>query len=88
MYFLPRAITRLLLIQLFFNCTQIHVITYTNSSTVSLVNDRNRLNPQDRSRQVLVSSVAPLTSLLMPFTGLTDPVVHLGGLTGSAKSLL
>ena len=29
-----------------------------------------------------------LTSLLMPFTGLTDPVVHLGGLKGSAKSHL
>ena len=28
----PRAITRLLLIQLFFNCTQIHAITYTNST--------------------------------------------------------
>ena len=26
----PRAITRLLLVQLFFNCTQIHAITYTN----------------------------------------------------------
>ena len=31
------------------------------------------------------SSLAPPISLLMPFTGSTDPVVHLGSLTGSAK---
>ena len=30
---------------------------------------------------------APFTSLLMPFMGPTDPVVHLVGLTGSAKRL-
>ena len=32
---LPRAITRLLLVQLFFNCTQIHAITYTKISAIS-----------------------------------------------------
>ena len=30
----PRAITRLLLVQLFFNCTQMSVITYTNHPQV------------------------------------------------------
>ena len=49
------------------------------------VSDRNRLNPQDKSRQSLFSSLVPLTSLLMPFTGPKDPAVHLGGLTEMAK---
>ena len=33
------------------------------------------------------SSLASLTSLLMPFTGATDLVVDLGGLTGYAKAV-
>ena len=36
---------------------------------------------------VVGSSLASLTYLLMPFAGPTDPVVHLGGLTGSGKSV-
>ena len=46
------------------------------------VSDKNRLNPQDKS---LFSSLVPLTSLLKPFTGPKDRVVHLGGLTEMAK---
>ena len=37
---------------------------------------------------VVGSSLAPVTSLSMQFTGPTDLVVHLGGLTGSAISHL
>ena len=55
-------------------------------SAVSLVSDRNRLNPQDKSR-VVGSSLAPFTSLLMPFTGPKNPVVHLSGLTGMEKAV-
>ena len=36
---------------------------------------------------VVGSSLAPVTSLLVPPTGPTDPVLHHGGLTGSAISL-
>ena len=66
----------------------------TDSSAVSLVRDRNRLNPWDKSRpsrsrqSLALSSLVPLTSSLMPFTGPKDPVVHLNGLTGMAKGRL
>ena len=43
---------------------------------------------QSNTVTIVGSSLAPLTSLLTPFTGPTDPVVHLGGLTGSAKICL
>ena len=49
---------------------------------MSSVRDRKGLNPQHRSRQFL----AAVTSLLMPFTSPTDPVVHHGGLTESVIS--
>ena len=35
------------------------------------------------SSTVIGSSLVPLTSLLIEFTGFADPVVHLSGLTGS-----
>ena len=38
---LPRAITRLLLVQLFFNCTQLSVITYTNNNNINNNNNNN-----------------------------------------------
>ena len=45
-------------------------------------------NPQDRLRRSLHGcSLAPYTSLLMPFTGSTGPVVHLQGLTGLRKAI-
>ena len=59
----------------------------TDSNAVSSVGDRKGLNPQDRSRQSLGSILAPVTSLLVLPTGPTDPVLHHGGLTGSAMSL-
>ena len=37
---------------------------------------------------VVGSSLVPLTSLLMLFTGPKDPVVHLNGLTGMEKGRL
>ena len=62
----------------------------TDSSAVSSVSDRNRLNLQDKSRleTVVSSSLVPLTSLLMPFTIPKDTVVHLGGLIGMANGCL
>ena len=40
------------------------------------LSDRDRFNPQDMEVEtVLGSSLAPLTSVLMSFTGPTDPVV-------------
>ena len=36
---------------------------------------------------VVGKSLTPVTSLLVPPTGPTDPVLHHGGLTGSAISL-
>ena len=36
---------------------------------------------------VIGSSLVPVTSLLVPSTGPTDPVLHRGGLTGLAISL-
>ena len=36
-------------------------------------------------KTVIGSSLAPFSSLLMPFTNSTDPVVYLDGLTGLAK---
>ena len=48
------------------------------------VSGTNSHNPQDRLRQSLYS-LAPHTSLLMPFSGSTGPVVHLHGLTGQEK---
>ena len=38
--------------------------------------------------EVVFSSLAPLTSLLMPSRGLTGSVVHLCGFTGLAKDIL
>ena len=38
--------------------------------------------------RVVGSSMVPLTSLLMPFTGPKGLVVHLDGLTGLAKGRL
>ena len=58
----------------------------TGSSVVSSINDRSRYNPQDKW-SVVGSSLAPLTSLLMPFTGSTGPVMYLHGLTGSVKTI-
>ena len=46
------------------------------TEVLSSVSDRKRLNPQDRSKTVIWSSLAPLKSLLMPFTGLTDAAVY------------
>ena len=40
------------------------------------------------AKTVIDSSLAPHAPLLMPFSGPTGPVVHLRGLTGSAKSRL
>ena len=54
-----------------------------DSSDVSSVSDRKGLNPRET---VVGSSLALVTSLLMPFTGPTDAVVHHGGLTGLAIS--
>ena len=54
---------------------------------MSSVSDRNRLNPWDKVKTVVGSNLVPLTSLLMPFTGTKDPVVHLNGLTGMAKAV-
>ena len=59
----------------------------TDSSAVCSVSDRKGLNPQDRSRQSLAAVWHQSTSLLVPPTGPTDPVLHYGGLTGSAISL-
>ena len=68
-------------------CVYVCVYKDTDNSAVSKVSDRRGLNPQDRSILIVVgSSLAPVTSLLMPFSGPTDPVVHHGGLTGSAIS--
>ena len=51
------------------------------------VSDTNSHNPQDRPRQSLsIYSLAPHTSLLMPFTGSTGPVVYLHGFTGLRKA--
>ena len=57
------------------------------NSAVSSVSDRNRLNHRI-GQDGHCCSLTPVTSLLMPFTGPTDPVVHLGGLKGSTKSHL
>ena len=62
-------------------------ISDTDSSAVSSVSDR-QTQSTGYVETVIGSSLAPLTSLLMPFTGSIDPVVHLGGLIGSAKSHL
>ena len=60
-----------------------------SSSAVTLLSGINRLNPQDKSRQLLAAvCMVPLASLLIPFTGPKDPAVHLNGLTGIAKGLL
>ena len=60
----------------------------TNSSTVCPVSGTSSHNPQDRPRQLLHGcSLASHTSLLIPFTGSTGPVVHLHGLTGSRKAI-
>ena len=40
----PCAITRLLLVQLFFNCMQIHAITYTNHSTIYIIHLNTYMN--------------------------------------------
>ena len=37
-FFSPRAITWLLLVQLFFNCTQMRAITYTNRYFLAIEN--------------------------------------------------
>ena len=61
----------------------------TDSSSVSSVSDRNRLNTQDTMQVETVagSNLVLLTCLLMPFTDPKDPVVHLGGVIGMAKGL-
>ena len=60
----------------------------TDSSRVCPVSGTSSHNPQDRPRQSLASySLAPHTSLLMPFSSSTGPVVHVHGLTGSRKAL-
>ena len=58
----------------------------TDSSAVSSVNDRKGLNFTGQVETVVGSSLALVTSLLIPFTGPTDPVVHHGGLTRLAIS--
>ena len=60
--------------------SRLYLLLDTESNPVSSVSDRNRLNPQD-VETVISNNLAPLTSLLMSFTGPKDPVVHLGGLT-------
>ena len=54
----------------------------TQTAVLSSVSDRKGLNPKDRSKTVVDSSLALVKSLLMPFTAPTDPVVHHGSLTG------
>ena len=53
---------------------------------MSSVSDRNRLNPQDKSRQLLLA-VWHHHILINAIHWPTDPVVHLGGLTGTAKAI-
>ena len=58
--------------------------TQAACSAVSLIGGRNRHNPQDRLI-VIGSSLAPLTSLIILFTGSTIPLVHLYGFTWLIK---
>ena len=61
---LPRAITRLLLVQLLFNCTQIHVITYTNTKLHSLA-ALHKWNVQQDTENPSVSHKIALHQLLL-----------------------
>ena len=58
----------------------------TDNSAVSSVSDRKELSPQAQVKTVVDRSLAPVTSLLIPFNSPTDPVLHHGGLTGSTIS--
>ena len=60
----------------------------TDSSTVCPVSGTSSHNSQDRPRQSLATVwLHAQTSLLIPITGSTSPVVHVHGLIGSRKAI-
>ena len=60
----------------------------TDSNAVSSVSDRTEgTQSTGQAETVVGNSLALVTSLLVPPTGPTDPVLHHGGLTESAISL-
>ena len=60
--------------------------TCIDSNAVSSVTEKTQSTGY-KVETVVGNSLAPLTSLLMPFTGPTDPVMHLGSLIGLAKAV-
>ena len=58
-----------------------------SSEYLSMLQDTPSIRTSTAQVEIVVdSSLAPVTSLLMPFTSPTDPVVYHGGLTESAIS--